>query len=103
MRNYVDLIVTRHPALLDYLQELGFADDTTMVMSHVTAADIEGLVVAGVLPFHLAARARRVLEVPLHIPQEMRGVELTLNQIREFAGPVTEYSVHVHAAHDEEV
>ena len=32
-------------------------------------------------------------EVTLRVPAELRGVELTLEQVRQFAGPLVEYKV----------
>ena len=48
----------------------------------------------GVLPLHLAAEAIEVWEVPLTVPAELRGVELTLQQVRQYAAPVRRYRVH---------
>ena len=87
------VVVTRHPALVEYLNELGVVPAGTEVVAHATAEQVRGRHVFGVLPLHLAAEARRVTEVPLHVPAELRGVELTLAQVRQFAGPLTSYVV----------
>lgn len=87
------VVVTRHPALVEYLTELGVVPAGTEVVTHATAEQVRGRHVFGVLPLHLAAEARRVTEVPLHVPAELRGVELTLEQVRQFAGPLVEYKV----------
>lgn len=87
------VVVTRHPALVAYLTELGVVPAGTEVVAHATAEQVRGRHVFGVLPLHLAAEARRVTEVPLHVPAELRGVELTLAQVRRFAGPLTSYVV----------
>lgn len=87
------VVVTRHPALVEYLTELGVVPAGTEVVAHATAEQVRGRHVFGVLPLHLAAEARRVTEVPLHVPAELRGVELTLAQVRQFAGPLTSYVV----------
>lgn len=87
------VVVTRHPALVEYLTELGVVPAGTEVVAHATAEQVRGRHVFGVLPLHLAAEARRVTEVPLHVPAELRGVELTLAQVRRFAGPLTSYVV----------
>lgn len=87
------VVVTRHPALVEYLTELGVVRAGVEVVAHATAEQVRGRHVFGVLPLHLAAEARRVTEVPLHVPAELRGVELTLAQVRQFAGPLTSYVV----------
>ena len=87
------VVVTRHPALVEYLTELGVVPAGTEVVAHATAEQVRGRHVFGVLPLHLAAEAASVTEVTLHVPAELRGVELTLEQVRQFAGPLVEYKV----------
>ncbi|CAM3513804.1 hypothetical protein DESA109040_14995 [Deinococcus saxicola] len=53
------------------------------------------IIVSGVLPLHLAALASTVTEVPLNLLAELRGVELTLEQVRQFAGTEKMYRVQV--------
>lgn len=86
----VDVIVTRHPGLIEYLKEIGMADEHTIVLSHASVADIRGLHVVGVLPHSLSCECAYFTEVPLNLPVELRGVELSLEQVRQYAGrPVT--------------
>lgn len=87
------VVVTRHPALVEYLTELGVVPADTEVVTHATAEQVRGRHVFGVLPLHLAAEAASVTEVTLRVPAELRGVELTLEQVRQFAGPLVEYKV----------
>lgn len=87
------VVVTRHPALVEYLTELGVVPAGTEVVTHATAEQVRGRHVFGVLPLHLAADAASVTEVTLRVPAELRGVELTLEQVRQFAGPLVEYKV----------
>jgi len=88
------IVVTRHPALVAYLLENGHIDEGVRVLAHVEHnGQIRGRRVFGVLPLHLAVWAAEVVEVALEIPQEMRGVELTLEHVRRFAGAVTRYIV----------
>lgn len=87
------VVVTRHPALVEYLTELGVVPAGTEVVTHATAEQVRDRHVFGVLPLHLAAEAASVTEVTLHVPAELRGVELTLEQVRQFAGPLVEYKV----------
>lgn len=81
---YRPIIVTRHPALVTYLREIGLAQPDTEVVEHVTPEQIRGRVVIGVLP--LSQEAYSVIEVPLDIPAQLRGKELTIEQVREYAG-----------------
>jgi CRISPR-associated protein Csx16 len=77
------VIVTRHAALVQVL-----AEDhgiTGRVIPHATEADIVGKVVVGILPFSLAAKAAKVGTLVLDLPAELRGVELTADQVRSHA------------------
>lgn len=87
------IIVTRHKALVQYLIETGMATAETPIITHVNAEDVDGRHVIGVLPLHLAAKAATVTEIPLDIPAELRGKELNLEQVRQFAGDPVKYSV----------
>ena len=89
----IDLVVTRHPGLLQYLQELGLADESTRVLSHANVNDVRGLNVCGVLPHSLSCECSSFTEVPLDLPQELRGKELTYEQVRQYAGKPATYVV----------
>jgi len=84
------LIVTRHPALVQVLAGLGI---TGRVIAHVTPADVTGMDVYGVLPYRLAALASSFTEITLDLPPELRGVELSAEQIRAHMGALTTYTV----------
>jgi putative CRISPR-associated protein (TIGR02620 family) len=87
------VIITRHPALVDYLIDAGICAEETPVIAHATSSDIAEKHVIGVLPINLAALAAKVTVVPLALPQELRGVELSLEQVRQYAGPPETYRV----------
>ena len=93
-RNMRRVIVTRHPALVMYLQEIGLVEPGDDVLTHVSdPSQIRDAVVYGVLPLHLAAEARYVVNVPFRLPPEKRGQELNLDEVREYAGPPEVYEV----------
>lgn len=88
------IVVTRHQAIVDYMKEIGLIDDTTPVYPHARDTMVEGKHVFGVLPLHLAARAARLTTIPLlGIPHHLRGRDLTLDEVRRYAGPPTTYEV----------
>lgn len=89
----VDLVITRHPALLAYLLELGLADPSTPVVQHATADMVRGKHVVGVLPHYLSSLCDLYTEVPLVVPQELRGQELTIEMVRQYAQPAQTYKV----------
>lgn len=89
----IDLIVTRHPGLVEYLREVGLADAETTVITHATPDAVRGKRVCGVLPHALSCLCESFTEVPLALPPELRGVELTLEQVRQYAGTPVTYRV----------
>lgn len=91
------IIITRHPAFVEYLIEQGIADPDVPVIEHAEPSQIKGQHVVGMLPLHLAALADQVTTVPLDLPAELRGEELSLDQVRAHAGQPRHYSVREHA------
>lgn len=94
----IDLIVTRHSALIEHLKSIGLADENTAVTDHTNAEQIDGLHVCGVLPHNLSALTASFTEVPIHVPSELRGKELTLKQLKEFAKDPVTYRVFTELA-----
>ncbi len=78
------IVITRHPALVEVLKELAPEVANAKVLAQATAADVAGKHVYGVLPLHLAALAEKVTTVTLIVPPELRGVELSVEQVRQF-------------------
>lgn len=91
----IDLVVTRHPALVSYLQELGLVDNGVEVLSHATATAVTGRHVCGVLPHSLSCLCSSFTEVPLALTPELRGKELSLETLRAIAGTPVTYRVEV--------
>lgn len=89
----LDLVVTRHPGLVEYLKEIGLADKDTQVVSHATPELVKNKHVCGVLPHSLSCLCMSFTEVPLALTPELRGVELGLDKVREIAGSPVTYQV----------
>lgn len=89
----VDLVVTRHKGLCEYLIHQGLITSDTPIIEHATPEDVTGRHVLGVLPHWLSSKAASVTEVPLNVPAEKRGVELTLDDMMLFAGDAKTYVV----------
>jgi len=89
----IEVIVTRHQGLVDYIKEIGLVDENTMVLSHATVENIKNKIVCGVLPHTLSQHTALYCEIPLNLTLELRGKELSLEQIREFAGKPAWYTI----------
>lgn len=87
------VVVTRHPALITYLNDQGVVPEGTPVLAHATAEDVRGKHVIGVLPMRLAAAAAMLTEVSMTVPAEWRGQELSLEQIQACNPQLTTYVV----------
>lgn len=88
------VVTTRHTALVEYLREIGLISADTPVLPHVKSPEeVEGKVVVGPCPLHLAAHAASVVHVPIRWDHDDRGRELTLDEIRKRAEPALEFRV----------
>lgn len=94
MKNKIDLVVTRHPGLVEFLREQGLLSDDMRVISHATADDVCGKNVCGVLPHSLSCLCDTFTEVELALPAELRGIELTLDQVKTFSRGLVTYKVN---------
>jgi hypothetical protein len=91
----IDVVITRHPALVDYLRELEMVGDGVEIISHATPEAVAGRHVCGVLPHSLSCLTASFTEVPLRLTPELRGKELDLATLREIAGEPVTYKVEV--------
>jgi hypothetical protein len=92
----IDLVVTRHPGLVEFLRERGLCAPDTTVIPHASPEDVRGKHVCGVLPHSLSCLCESFTEVPLALPPELRGVELSLEQVRQYAGEPVTYIIRRH-------
>ena len=86
----IDQIITRHKALLVYLRGIGVK---APAVPHAEPKDVKGKNICGVVPLSLAAHAKSVTVVPLHLKAEMRGRELTYDEVRMTADNPQRYVV----------
>jgi hypothetical protein len=84
------VMVSRHPAQVEYLRSLGYVGT---VLTHATASDVAGMTVIGNLPMNLACLCVRVGCADMTIPADKRGCELTLAEVQEFSNGVVWYTV----------
>jgi len=93
MKKTIDLVVTRHQGLVDYLIEEGLIEPETRIVDHASEEDITGKHVLGVLPHNLSCLCNSFTEIPLLLPTEMRGKELSKEDVRKYAGELVTYKV----------
>ena len=85
------LIVSRHTATIQWLQNQGVDGE---VISHATPEAVEGAIVYGNIPLHLAALAKIVhmVQIP-NLPAEKRGEDLTQSEIVEYGVKLQSFKV----------
>ena len=87
-------VITRHKALLAYLLDKDIIKEGEYkLVEHADYKDVEGQDVIGVLPLQLASYAKSVTEVPLKLTPEMRGKELTFEEVEKVAEEPVQYIV----------
>jgi len=79
------LVVTRYSTLVEYLIKIGLIDKNTKVITRVKIKDLQGKHVIGVLPYWLACHAEKFTEVRLKIPEDIRGQELSMEEIEFYS------------------
>lgn len=84
------LIVTRHQGLVDWLASRGITGD---VMASVTPDDVRGKHVIGVLPLHIAAVADKVTTVSFQCPPDLRGKDLSPDQLDQLGAVLATFKV----------
>ena len=88
------LIVTRHKSLVSYLIDKNIIKEGEYkLIEHADYKDVEGQNVIGVLPLQLASYAKSVTEIPLKLTPEMRGKELTFEEVEKVAEEPVQYIV----------
>lgn len=87
----MNLIVSRHPGVIDFLREEGIEGE---VVEHATPEQVRGRNVYGILPLHLAALADQVVVIDMpYLRPEQRGRELSVEEMREAGARLVAYSV----------
>lgn len=84
------LVITRHPALIEYIKEIGLVDGTAEIVAHASPELVRDRDVIGVLPHSLSVLTNTFTEVPMVLPAELRGQELSIDDMHKYSGePVT--------------
>lgn len=86
------IIVSRHPAAVEFIRAEAPEFSSAPVVAQATAGDVDGKIVAGNLPLHLAALAREVLAVE-YVGEPPRGQEYGIEEMRAAGAQLRRYSV----------
>jgi len=89
------IIVTKYSALVDYIHEVGLASTECEAIEYVNSSATRNKHIIGIVPLRTAARAKTITYIPLRIPEDRRGKELHIEEIRELAGKPIRYTINV--------
>ncbi len=93
-------LTTRHSGAIQWLETMGYYNegDVRKVKHFDPAVVSEGDTVIGVLPIALACevcrRGGQYLSIVMNVPYELRGMELSADQMREFNARLVPYEVN---------
>lgn len=89
-------LVSRHPGTLDWFASQGLAIEVHI--PHLDPDTIQaGDIVVGTLPIQLAAKVceagARYIHLEVQVPFDMRGQELSSQQLEEYGAKLSEFKV----------
>ena len=90
MMNEKRVIITRHDGAVEWLRQHGIFGK---VIAHASEADVIGKDVVGILPLHLAALANSVTAIVMDLPPELRGKDITPEQMDDCGAKLVKYEV----------
>ena len=90
MANNNNLIITRHTGLVQWLANQGI---TGQVIASATPDDVKGKDVIGCIPLRLCALAKSVTTVDFDCPMDLRGKDLTPDQLNQLGATLNKYVV----------
>ncbi len=93
------LIVSRHPAAIEFIRRTLLEFAKAPVMAEVTAQDVRGKSVAGNIPLHLAVAAHDVWAVEFE-GTPPRGAEYGLKEMEAAGARIARYAVTALAEDD---
>jgi hypothetical protein len=101
----IDVVITRHRPLVEWLLECNLIDPGTPIIEHAAISDVAGMHVLGVLPHWLSSKAASVTEVPMNglTPADREAMakgDLSLERVREVAGEPITYVVFGGKSHE---
>jgi len=89
----IDVVVTKYDHTVDFLYELGFIDDQTLVTDFANHEQVIGREVFGYLPLHMMTSIAGLWIFDIKIPGEKRGKPLSLKELREYVYGLSRYTV----------
>lgn len=105
MATMTTFFVSRHPGAVAWVMRQGLHIDH--VVAHLDPASVrEGDTVLGTLPVPMAAnvcaRGARYLHLSINLTADLRGQELSADQLEELGATLCEYRVMLHPASNTE-
>ena len=94
------VIVSRHQGALNWLKKHHPEFDNVEYFSHINEKDIKDNIVIGTLPINLAKLAKEYWHLSMSIPSEMRGVELTIEDMENLDCKIEGFIIKRYCKHE---
>lgn len=96
------VVVTRHAGAVEWLKRNGYIPDDAEVYPHVDPTQVEGKIVVGAVPLHLAVLCEKIgsIDIPDLAP-EQRGKDLSPAEMDAAGAALRWYSVAQASMHNE--
>lgn len=91
----IELLVTRHNGVLNLFRESGMIKKDCRIIRHAHVHDVMGKHVAGIIPVPLASYCASYTAIEIQYPPELRGMELTEEEVRRYFRGFTRFKVEV--------
>jgi len=86
------VVISRHKATVEWIRER--YDNIEKVLDHIKSPDdINGEIVIGNIPLHLAYKAKEIWNVSIDLPPELRGKDLSREQFLKLNPRIEKYKV----------
>ena len=86
------IIVSRHPAAIKWINKY-YPDFNGIIKSHIAEDEIIGNRIIGTLPVQLAALAAEYFHLSIKVPAEMRGKELSIEDMVQFGCKIERFTI----------
>ncbi len=89
----IDLVVTRHPAFVEYLKKHNMIQEDCQVIRKASPENVSGRNVIGILPICLVKYCNSYTEMKLDLPYKLAGRELIVDDFERHFSSIGTYKV----------
>nr|BDI55091.1 MAG: CRISPR-Cas system-associated protein Csx16 [uncultured archaeon] len=87
------IIVSRHAGAINWLKKHYPKFSNLKHLTHISEEEIKDRIIIGTLPVNLAVLAKEYWHLSMNVPLEMRGKELTVEDMENFNCKIENYKI----------